>query len=86
MVHTEIGQICLANAENGKFYRRAKIMHIDGTTVNIFLVDYGVDEWSVPAADLIEIPEKFVKSLPFQVLSNFLPYSMHKITFESCEY
>lgn len=66
-----VGEICLANAENRNDYddyRRAKILNVEETTVNIFLVDFGVEEFAVPLGNLIEIPKKLIDKLPFQVI------------------
>lgn len=86
LAKVEVGGVCLLAAfENPNDYRRGKIMEVDEdeATGDIFLVDYGVEEYRVPLSSLIEIPEKFISDLPFQVSLYFLfsswsyQYSMH---------
>lgn len=69
----EVGALCLALSENSdNDFRRAQILRVNGPTVNIFLVDYGVEENNVPVHDLIEIPQRFITCLPFQVTLIFV--------------
>lgn len=59
---------CLAKFGNG--YSRAKVMKFidqpDGITAEVLFVDYG-EFLILPTEELVEIPEKFVTPLPFQV-------------------
>ncbi len=79
LVNVEVGGMCLAVAEkndrdnrraenNKRDYRRAQIIKVNQTTVHIFLVDFGVEEYDVPLTDLFEIPDTIIKGLPFQVI------------------
>lgn len=62
---------------NDDIYERGKILSVDQTTVNIFLVDCGDEQYKVPMSEVIEIPKKFIESPPFQVIFSFLLFTVY---------
>lgn len=74
LIDVEVGSICLAfcqnenNDNNNNDYRRAQIIRHNQSEVSIFLVDYGEEKHNVNVGDLFQIPDKFITSLPFQVI------------------
>ncbi len=58
---------CLARQKSDNAYNRAKIISVSTEGFQVFFLDYGDIEWVI-SDNLLPLPSKFIKILPFQAI------------------